>query len=256
MFDLSPTKAEERKLAKEQAKEKAKAIKQQKKDEKKAAKAKTRCVYIVLSKTSTWPSKVIKAWTRRPYVHTSLALDVNLDEMYSFARKKVNNPFRCGFIEEDINQGVFGRDVGTKCLVQRLRITEEQWQNLQVELQHFKDNIDKYHYNYLGIFGIAMNKAVEREYNYFCSQFVYKILQSSGVKMFMKKPGLCAPDDFRLWKKLEKVYEGKLIHYREFVRTYNIRDNVIPSEQIIEEFAITKKREDTRHKRRIRRAEP
>ncbi len=179
---------------------------------------------------------MIKLWTKTPYVHTSLALDINLNEMYSFARKKLHNPFRCGFIEEDITKGVFGRDVGTKCLVQRLRITEEQYQKLLHELQQFKDNKEKYHYNYLGIVGCMCHKAVEREYNYFCSQFVYKILQSSGVKMFMKKPGLCEPEDFRTWKKPEQVYEGKLIHYRNFIRTYNIRDNVIPSAQIMEEF--------------------
>lgn len=200
----------------------------------------------MLSKTATFPSKMIKFWTRTPYVHTSLALDVNLNEMYSFARKKLHNPFRCGFIEEDITKGVFGRDVGTKCLVLRLRITEEQHQNLLNELQKFKDNKDKYNYNYLGIVGCMFHKAVEREYNYFCSQFVYKTLQSSGIKMFMKKPGLCEPDDFRQWKKLERVYEGKLIHYREFVRAYNIRDNVIPSAQIIDEFNGRKKSSESR----------
>ena len=33
-------------------------------------------VYIVLSKTQTLPSQVIKLWTREPYAHTSLAMDV------------------------------------------------------------------------------------------------------------------------------------------------------------------------------------
>lgn len=37
-------------------------------------------VYIVLSKTQTLPSRVIKLWTREPYAHTSLAMDVELKE--------------------------------------------------------------------------------------------------------------------------------------------------------------------------------
>ena len=45
-------------------------------------------IYIVLSKTQTLPSRVIKLWTREPYAHTSLAMDVELKEMYSFARKQ------------------------------------------------------------------------------------------------------------------------------------------------------------------------
>ena len=44
-------------------------------------------VYIVLSKSQTLPSQVIKLWTHEPYAHTSLAMDVELKEMYSFARK-------------------------------------------------------------------------------------------------------------------------------------------------------------------------
>lgn len=65
-------------------------------------------VYIVLSKTQTLPSRVIKLWTREPYAHTSLAMDVELKEMYSFARKHLHNPFDCGFINEDITTGYLG----------------------------------------------------------------------------------------------------------------------------------------------------
>lgn len=39
-------------------------------------------VYILLSKTKTVPSNLIKLMTREPYCHTSLALDISLDEMY------------------------------------------------------------------------------------------------------------------------------------------------------------------------------
>ena len=86
-------------------------------------------VYIVLSKTQTLPSRVIKLWTREPYAHTSLAMDVELKEMYSFARKHLYNPFDCGFINEDITTGVFGRDVQTTCRIGRLRVTKEQYEN-------------------------------------------------------------------------------------------------------------------------------
>lgn len=44
-------------------------------------------VYTFNIKTSTMPSYFIKKWTKEPYAHTSLALDIELREMYSFARK-------------------------------------------------------------------------------------------------------------------------------------------------------------------------
>ena len=37
---------------------------------------KDKSIYIVISKTSTFPSRVIKMWTKEPYAHTSLALDI------------------------------------------------------------------------------------------------------------------------------------------------------------------------------------
>ena len=177
----------------------------------------TKSVYIVISKTSTLPSNVIKMWTKEPYAHTSLAMDIELNEMYSFARKRLHNPFDCGFIYEDITTGVFGRDVDTTCRIGRLRVTPEQHRNIIDILNQFKEEQQQYGYNYLGIFGVMINKAVEREYNYFCSQFVFYVLREAGVEMFDKKPGLARPEDFRLWDRLEVIYEGKLNEYRDFL---------------------------------------
>ncbi len=181
---------------------------------------KNRCVYVMVSKTSTFPSQMIKMWTKEPYAHTSLALDIELNEMYSFARKKLRNPFNCGFITEDITTGVFGRDVGTTCKIMRIWVTQNQLDKINKILQKFKDNKNFYGYNYIGIFGVMINKAVEREYNYFCSQFVYYVLSKAGVKLFDKKPGLVRPEDFRVWTEPEVIYEGKLHDYRAFLNEH------------------------------------
>lgn len=195
----------------------------------------TKSVYIVISKTSTLPSNVIKMWTKEPYAHTSLALDIELNEMYSFARKKLKNPFNCGFISEDITTGVFGRDVNTVCRVSRLKITPNQLKKLRKVLEKFKKNKNSYRYNYLGIFGVMIDKAVEREYNYFCSQFVYYVLEKSGVRMFNKKPGLVRPEDFRLWDELEVVYEGKLNEYRDYLKANQITEKNFGTTKNIED---------------------
>lgn len=183
----------------------------------KSAEKKTKCVYIVISKTSTIPSNVIKMWTKEPYAHTSIALDIELNKMYSFARKKLNNPFNCGFITEDITKGVFGRDVNTACRIGRLWVTPTEYRRIRGILKSFQKNKASYKYNYIGIFGVMINRAVERKYNYFCSQFVYYVLQKAGVKMFDKPPGLAKPEDFRVWSELELVYEGKLNQYRQYL---------------------------------------
>jgi hypothetical protein len=185
-----------------------------------AEESKTKCVYIVISKTSTIPSKAIKMWTKDPYAHTSIALDMELNKMYSFARKRIRNPFDCGFISEDITTGVFGRDVNTTCRVGRLWVTPTQYRRITKILKKFQKNKAYYRYNYLGILGVMFNRAVERKYNYFCSQFVYTVLERAGVELFDKPAGLVKPEDFRLWDELEIIYEGKLNMYRDYLAAH------------------------------------
>ncbi len=190
--------------------------------EKGALEEKNRKIYILISKTQTMPSKIIKLWTKEPYAHTSLALDIELREMYSFARKGIHNPFNCGFIYENIETGIFGRDTDTTCVVFELGITEEQYENLQNELEKFKSNVKKFRYNYWGIVGVMANKAIEREYNFFCSQFVATVLQRAGINIIDKEPGLVRPEDFRRCKKLKVVYKGLLNCYRGYLKANKI----------------------------------
>ena len=62
-------------------------------------------IYIVLTQTKTYPARAIRLYTQEPYAHASIAFDENLEEMYSFARRGVYNPFNAGFIREDIDKG-------------------------------------------------------------------------------------------------------------------------------------------------------
>lgn len=123
-------------------------------------------VYILLSKTKTVPSNLIKLMTREPYCHTSLALDISLDEMYSFARKGVYNPFNSGFISENIEKGIFGKHKGTRCAVYELKVTSKQYDRIQQELARFKKHPDRYGYNFMGVFSVFFHLAYEREYKF------------------------------------------------------------------------------------------
>ena len=92
-------------------------------------------IYIVLTYTGTILSKIIKGYTRAEYCHVSLALDENLEEMYSFGRIHPYNPFIGGFVHEGINIGTFKRFKNTKALIYSLEIDE---------IKYEKINQDKY----------------------------------------------------------------------------------------------------------------
>lgn len=174
-------------------------------------------IYILLSKTETIPSNLIKLFTGEPYSHTSLALDISLNEMYSFARRGMYNPFNGGFISENIEKGIFGKHKETRCTVYELNVTKRQYDHIQRELVRFKKHPERYGYNFLGVFSVFFHRAMDREYNYFCSQFVAAVLRNAEVDIFHKKPGLVKPGDFRKCTMLKPVFTGRLADYRAYL---------------------------------------
>ncbi len=179
-------------------------------------------LFILLSRTHTIPSKIIRFLNPMPYVHASIAFDENLSEMYSFARKRVHYPFYCGLIDEDINKGIYARKKSTECLVLRLPVTEEVYQKAHDYVESFKEHRRRYGYNYLGVLAVKFHRALERKYDYFCTQFVDKVLQVSGINLFGKVPGLVTPEDYRTSDKLEHFYEGLLRNYRLWLQGVDI----------------------------------
>ena len=66
-------------------------------------------IFIVLSSTDTTLAKSIRKCTGTEFSHTSLALDNNFEEMYSFSRRKTNNPFVGRFKKESFDTGIFAK---------------------------------------------------------------------------------------------------------------------------------------------------
>ncbi len=173
-------------------------------------------IYIVLTLTRTFPARVIHLYTQEPYAHASLAFDEDLEEMYSFARKGIWNPFNAGFIREDINNGLFAKHQSTKCSIYSLKVSESQYINLREVIDVFKRNEDKYSYNYLGLLAASMNIPVQTREKYFCSQFVAYVLEYSGISIFDKGYECIKPRDIRVNSNLELLYQGKLSKYRSY----------------------------------------
>lgn len=172
-----------------------------------------RSIYILLTDTGTWFSRMIKMYTKAPYNHTSLSLDENLEELYSFGRKVYFNPLSAGFVKEGIDRGVYLYKKNTKCIVYKMNVDDAQYQKIMKNIAEFKYFKDQYRYNLLGIMGIAMNKRIIRKNAYTCSQFVAFMLAASGIHVFDKYIEMITPEDITKIPKLQLIYEGKLHDY-------------------------------------------
>ena len=60
----------------------------------------TKKIYIVISQTGTILSRILKALTKNPYNHSSVALREDLHVLWSFGRRHPYNPFWGGFVKE------------------------------------------------------------------------------------------------------------------------------------------------------------
>jgi hypothetical protein len=179
-------------------------------------------VYIVLTQTRTYPARAIRLYTHEPYAHASIAFDEDLEEMYSFARRGVYNPFNAGFIREHIDKGVFGRYSSTECSIFKLRLTQQQYICLRRVIDIFNQNKKDYSYNYLGLLGAALNIPVQSKQKYFCSQFVAYVLEQSGIHIFNNNYALVKPRDIRVNPNLEPIYQGRLSEYRVYKKAFQI----------------------------------
>lgn len=190
-------------------------------------------IYVMLSRTHTIPARLIRLYSRVPYSHTSIALDPELKKMYSFARKGIWNPLNSGFIKEDIDSGVLGRDKNVYCSIYAVPVTEEQYDAVKREIDHFIDNTDQYGYNFVGLFAAMLEVNIEDGKHFMCSQFVNHIFDKSGMLFFDDDKNLIKPFDFHVKLKDYRIYRGKLTEYRSFLERRSYTDGMEWDEYVI-----------------------
>ena len=177
-----------------------------------AMKAK-RAVYIVLTDTGTWFSRLIGCYTGKKLNHASLAFDEGLREVYSFGRKQPNNPFLAGFVRENMHGDWFLRRRDVPCSIYRCEVSEPALRRIRNYVRYLDKNKNEYTYNLLGLLFVAAGIRLERERAHFCSQFVASALSAGGVHISDKPPCLTTPQDFAESDRLQPVYHGTLYEY-------------------------------------------
>lgn len=173
-------------------------------------------IYIMVSQTGTGCSKILQFFTRAPYNHASIALDENLNSLYSFARQNLYIPLIAGFVKEDINEGIYKMHDNTICQIYRVPVNSKQYNILQKEIKKFEKNDSSYHYNFMGLVAMLFNIPYYRPHHYVCSQFVAYVLKQANAVQFDKHFTLVRPYDFcdiLDCSDVDLIYSGKLSDY-------------------------------------------
>lgn len=170
-------------------------------------------LYLLLTDTGTLFTRTIKYFTDAPYNHVSIALDPELNNLYSFGRKRPTNPLFAGFVKECVYGGTFRHFPQTRCTLLKLYVTPAQRAAAVACIRKFQAERDRYRYNLLGLIGVLLNREVAPENAFFCSQFAAYILEQAGCRLWDKSPALVTPEDFRTHPAFETVYTGLLYDY-------------------------------------------
>lgn len=168
-------------------------------------------IYIVLTHTGTTLSSIIKYYTKEKYSHVSIALDPELKELYSFGRLNPYNPYKAGFIHEELNKGTFARFRNTVGAVYSLEVTDEQYEEISSLIEQMKENKEKYKFNIIGLFLVSINKKYEREDKFYCAEFVKYVLETSLDRKLL--PEIVKPMDFLELGNMHLIYEGLFKKY-------------------------------------------
>lgn len=169
-------------------------------------------IYILLTHTHTYFSRIITYYTKEPYAHASIVMDSTCELGYSFGRKRLKNPFIGGFNIEKYHDWVQVFP-NTQCCFYSLQITEEQYQQLKLQLDYMVQHKTSYRYNLLGVIGRCFHLKVNRHNTYFCTQFVATLLGDLDILRLEKEPICVTAQDFQKHTYLTKQYEGYLKDY-------------------------------------------
>jgi hypothetical protein len=175
---------------------------------------KDRKIYLVLTDTRTILTRLIQSYTKKPYNHSSIAFDSDLMEVYSFGRKTAKNPFIGGFVKEDMQWVLFQQ---ANCAIYSLTITNDEYQKMNQHIQAIAANRKHYRYNFIGLFGVMLNRPIKRKNAFFCSQFVASVLQQCKAIDFEKNIALVKPSDLPHSTNFQLHFEGRLKDYQNRV---------------------------------------
>ena len=169
-------------------------------------------IYIVLTYTGTVLSRVTKVLTHNTYTHASIALDENLDTLFSFGRLNPYNPFIGGFVYEGINIGTFKRFKNTKAVIYSLEVTNKEYDRLIKNINRISNNRLEYKFNVIGLIFALFRIRRKIKNRYYCSEFVRSMLEYSNIRN--RDVALCMrPQDFSRLEGLQLEYKGLLREY-------------------------------------------
>lgn len=170
-----------------------------------------RTIYILLTRSETYFSRLIHLATKADYTHSSIGFEGPTGPFYSFARKNPQMMLPAGLIQERAGRGFFGLHPHIPCRLYELKVSESTYQDICRRVEEMYADKERYHYNLLGTVAAFFRFGrLKRRHHYFCSQFVAEMLIESGAAELPNPSALSRPEDFRHMAEVQQIFQGKV----------------------------------------------
>lgn len=188
-------------------------------------------VYIILTKSDTMMGNVIRKVTGEKYNHASIAVDYNLTNLYSFARRDDGSG---GLVIESTKDGRLAElmhgENPTEYALYVTFLSHSKYENLENKLNHMVNNIKKYKYNMLQLLKLPLGIENRSKRAMICSEFVGTLLKEGDETLITKAPSLLTPGEL-VNPKFYFVSEGVLKDYEPKNTKHQI-DQLVTSNRI------------------------
>jgi hypothetical protein len=171
-----------------------------------------RCVYLMISRTPTRFGSVLRRVGHIQYNHAAIALDRELNELYSFARLQHSAFLVGGLVQETVGRYTLGGQVPVEIVLFRLPVSEQQYDWVEQTIARIRADHD-YQYNLFSVISYPLTKGFSTYKAYSCIEFVMYLLSNIGIQT--DRPLHCyKPDDLLALLPHRIAYQGELTEYK------------------------------------------
>lgn len=180
-------------------------------------------IYIMLSRSTTLASRFIYLITKKQYTHSSLSIEDDLNDMFSFCRIYPRLPLPAGLSKESLYRGFYKIHSDIPCALYRLEVEDVQYEMVKEVLERLFEKRNLFSYDLAGTLDF-MSKKERKSYNArYCSWFIAEVLGELGIASFDKPYSLVEPVDLRNIEGIELVFEGNIESLRNHLKEcYNV----------------------------------
>lgn len=176
--------------------------------------------YIMVSKTTTFLGKCIRAFGSCKYNHSAISFDKDLTELYAFARRQRNAMMSAGLIHESTDRYLDRPQDDVMVKVFEIDLTDEQVNIIRSRVSGILEN-PEYLYNSVSLVTYPILKGVKTYKAFTCSEFVATCLTDIGF-ITGKEPYQYTPEDLIEALTPYEIFDGKLDDFISFT-TYDER---------------------------------